>query len=236
MECAEILAKLRTIGNPKNVAGMARYGINPRNALGVPLPSLRTMARQLSNNHSLALQLWSSGIHEAQILAALIDDPASVTERQMESWVRDLDSWDTCDQCCNNLFRETQFAHRKAIEWTARKEEFVRRAGFVLMACLAVHDKDSSDARFARYLAIIKKGATDERNFVKKANNWALRQIGKRNLNLQKKAIQAAKEIYGLESKSARWIASDALRELTDPKTSALVRGRQTAARSSRKK
>lgn len=226
MECAKILAKLRAIGNPKNVAGMARYGINPRTALGVSIPALRAMAKQLKKNHALALELWASDVHEARILAALIDDPKAVTEAQMERWVRGFDSWDVCDQCCNHLFRQTAFAHEMAVEWTRRKEEFVKRAGFVLMACLAGHDKDASDARFASYLRIIPREATDERNFVRKAVNWALRQIGKRNVRLNREAVKTAKAIQKLDSKAARWIAADALRELTSEKVLAAVRSR----------
>jgi 3-methyladenine DNA glycosylase AlkD len=158
--------------------------------------------------------LWESGIHEARILASFVDDPRLVSERQMELWVRDFDSWDVCDQCCSALFDKTPFAYSKAAEWGRREEEFVKRAGFALMAALSVHDKKAADAAFLAFLPIIKKGAADERNFVKKAVNWALRQIGKRNLSLNKAAIRAADEISKMGPKSARWIASDALREL----------------------
>jgi 3-methyladenine DNA glycosylase AlkD len=145
----------------------------------------------------------------------MIDVPEKVTETQLERWVKDFDSWDVCDQCCSNLFDKTKFAHKKAIEWSKRREEFVKRAGFVLMATLAVHDKEADNQKFMRFLPIIKREATDERNFVKKAVNWALRQIGKRNSALNKIAIQTAKKIQKIDSKSARWIASDAIRELT---------------------
>jgi len=211
----EIIAQLQALANPRNVAGMARFGINSRNTLGVSIPTLRRIAKQAGADHRLALDLWKSGIHEARILAAMVDDPARVTEAQMESWVKDFDSWDVCDQVCSNLFDQTPFAHRQAIAWTRREEEFVRRAGFVLMAALAVHDKAASDAAFLKFLPIIKRYATDERNFVKKAVNWALRQIGKRNRALNRAAIETAKEIQAIDSKSAKWIAADALRELT---------------------
>ena len=215
MEYEEILTKLKSLSNPKAVAGMARFGINPKDTYGVSIPVLRKMAKQIGRNHLLAKKLWTLGIHEARILAGMIDPPEEVSEDQMEKWVKDFDSWDVCDQVCSNLFDKTKFAHKKAIEWSKRREEFVKRAGFVLMATLAVHDKEASDKEFLKFLPIIKREATDERNFVKKAVNWALRQIGKRNLSLNKMAIQTAKELQRTDSKSARWIASDAIRELT---------------------
>jgi len=216
MDCEEILKQLESLSNPDAVAGMARFGINPKNTYGVSIPVLRKMAKQIGKNHLLAQQLWtSSSIHEARILAGMIDVPEKVTETQLERWVKDFDSWDVCDQCCSNLFDKTKFAHKKAIEWSKRREEFVKRAGFVLMATLAVHDKEADNQKFMRFLPIIKREATDERNFVKKAVNWALRQIGKRNSALNKIAIQTAKKIQKIDSKSARWIASDAIRELT---------------------
>ncbi len=215
MGCEEILKQLKSLYNPDAVAGMARFGINATNTYGVSIPVLRNMAKQIGKNHLLAEKLWNSGIHEARILAPLIDPPEMVTEKQMESWVKDFNSWDVCDQCCSNLFDKTKFAHKKALQWSKRREAFVKRAGFVLMAALAVHDKEADRRKFMRFLPTIKREATDERNFVKKAVNWALRQIGKRNSALNKIAIQTAKEIQKIDSKSARWIASDALRELT---------------------
>jgi len=214
----QILSRLQKLANPKNVEGMARFGINQENTLGVPVPTLRSIAKEAGRDHKLAAELWKSGVHEARIIAPLVEEPARVTEKQMERWVRDFDSWDICDLCCNNLFRKTEFAHAKVQEWCTRDEEFVRRAGFVMMAVLAVHDKAAPDSRFTRYLPVIRRGATDERNFVKKAVNWALRQIGKRNLTLNRKAIEAAERIATLDSKAARWIAADALRELRSEK------------------
>jgi 3-methyladenine DNA glycosylase AlkD len=193
---------------------MARFGINSKNTYGVPIPTLRKMAKEIGKNHRLAQKLWSSGPRDARILASMIENPEEVSVEQMERWVRDFDSWDVCDQCCSNLFDKTQFAYQKAVEWSIRDEEFVKRAGFVLMACLAVHDKKAKDEALLRFLPIIKGGATDDRNFVKKAVNWALRQIGKRNPILNQKAVETATEIYRLNTRSARWIASDALREL----------------------
>lgn len=209
------MGRLKAHSNPVAVQGMARFGISSTNTLGISIPTLRNMAREIGTNHDLAQQLWDSGIHEARILGAIVDDPQEVTVRQMENWVKDFDSWDVCDQCCSNLFDKTSFAHRKAAEWASRKEEFVKRAGFALMAALAVHDKKASDRQFERYLPLIKRESEDERNFVKKAVNWALRQIGKRNRQLNRMAIETAKQIQKRDSRTARWIATDAIRELT---------------------
>ena len=215
MSYNDIIKKVASLSDPEAVKGMARFGINPENTYGVSLPSLRKIARETGKDHVLALKLWTSGIHEARLLASMVDEPEMVTEAQMESWVKDFDSWDVCDQCCSNLFDKSKLAYQKASEWSRREEEFVKRAGFVLMATLAVHDKKASDEDFLKFLPMIKRESTDNRNFVKKAVNWALRQVGKRNLGLNKMAIKAAGEIKQIESKSAGWIAADALRELT---------------------
>ena len=215
MQYSEILEKLKSLSDPEAIAGMARFGINPENTYGISIPNLRKIARQIGKDHTLAEQLWLSGIHEARILACMIDDPKMVTEEQLERWVKDFDSWDVCDQCCGKLFDKTRFSYQKAIEWSRRSEEFVKRAGFVLMTQLAVHDKKSDDSQFEQFFPIIKREATDGRNFVKKAVNWALRQIGKRNRSLNKAAIEVTKEIGRMDSKPAKWIAADALRELT---------------------
>ena len=214
---SQVLASLKQMANSANVEGMARFGINPENTLGVPVPALRALAKEIGSDHKLALDLWKSGIHEARLLSGFIDDPAAVTQGQMESWVRDFDSWDVCDQLCSNLFDKTSFAVEKAIEWSGRKEEFVKRGGFVLMDALAVHDKEADDAIFESFLPIIGRESSDKRNFVRKGANWALRQIGKRNLSLNRSAIRTAKGILKLDSASARWIATDALRELQGP-------------------
>jgi 3-methyladenine DNA glycosylase AlkD len=221
MECEDILRKLRSLANPEAVAGMARYGISTQNTLGVSVPALRKMAREIGRDHLLAQQLWSSGVHEARILASMVDDPRLVTDQQMEAWAADFDSWDVCDQCCGNLFDKTEIAYRKAVEWAARDEEFVKRAGFALMAWLAFHDKRAPDEAFLEFLPVIKRESVDGRNYVKKAVNWALRHIGKRNAALNIMAIQTAKEIQAAGSKPGRWIASDALRELTSEKVRA---------------
>ncbi len=219
-----LIKRLRSFSDPEAVAGMARFGINPKNTYGVSIPVLRKMAKEVGPNHQLAQRLWNSGIHEARILAGMIDLPGEVTGKQMERWVRDFDSWDVCDQVCSHLFDRTKFARKKATDWSKRREEFVKRAGFVLMAALAVHDRKAGDKRFLKFLPIIKREARDERNFVKKAVNWALRQIGKRNLCLNRAAILTAKEIHGIDSKTARWIASDAIRELTSEAVQKRVR------------
>ncbi|MGA2668519.1 MAG: DNA alkylation repair protein [Ignavibacteria bacterium] len=213
LKVEEILNKLSSLKNEKNRKGMARFGINIEKAFGISMPLLRDLAKQTGKDHNLALELWRSGYHEARILAALIDEPDSVTEKQMDKWVKDFDSWDLCDQCCGKLFDKTPFAYLKAFEWSRRKEEYVKRAGFVMMASLAVHDKIADDSRFIKFLIII-KGSDDERNFVRKAVNWALRQIGKRNKYLNKEAVKTAHEISKKGSKSAKWIAADALKEL----------------------
>jgi len=170
------------------------------------------------DNHKLAQQLWDSGIHEARILASMIDDSELVTEKQMNSWVKDFDSWDTCDQICMNLFDKTPQAYKKVGDWAKNEREFVRRSGFTMIASLACHDKNAEDKKFINFLSLIKKYSTDERNFVKKAVNWALRGIGKRNKKLNLSAIQTAKEIQKINNKTAKWIALDAIRELEDKK------------------
>jgi 3-methyladenine DNA glycosylase AlkD len=215
MKYQEIMKGLKSLSNPKIVEGMSRFGIKGETMYGVSIPNLRTMAKKIGKDHSLALELWKSGIHEAKILASMIDDPQLVTEKQMEEWVKTFDSWDVCDQTCMNLFDKTDFVYKKISEWNSRKEEFVKRTAFTLMACLAFHNKKAADQDFVKFFPIIKREATDDRIYVKKAVNWALRQIGKRNKNLNKLAIENAYEIKKIESKSAKWIASDALRELT---------------------
>jgi len=210
-----LMDELRRRSSPKAVAGMSRFGIQTSMALGVSIPQLRDVAKEVGTNHDLAQELWKTRIHEARILASMIDDPTKVSEDQTEEWAADFDSWDVVDGCCGNLFDKTEFAERKAREWSLRKEEFVKRAGFVLMAELAVHDKEASNKTFLDFLPLIVREASDERNFVKKALNWALRQIGKRNAVLNASAIRTCSKIRDLDSRSAKWVASDALRELT---------------------
>jgi len=211
---AEFLAELQTHANPANVAGMARYGIATDRTLGVPIPILRALAKRAGTDHRLAGELWASGVHEARILSTMIEDPARITSAQMDRWARDFDSWDVCDQACQNLFRRSPFACAKAVQWSGAKSEFVRRAGFALMAALASQRNQLDDEQFEAFLKLIASAATDDRNLVKKAVNWALRGIGKRNARLLGKAIAAAERIEEMDSRSARWIAKDALREL----------------------
>lgn len=203
------------MASPKNVEGKERFGINTTNALGISLWDLRKFAKEIGRDHAIAQGLWDSGIHEARMLAAFVDDPAWVTERQMDAWVRDFDSWDICDTVTTDLFYRTPSAREKAIEWSRAPEEFVRRAGFAMMAGIAWHDREARDAAFLPFLRAIERGATDDRNYVRKSASWALRNIGKRNLALNRKAIATATKFRNIDSRSARWIASDALRELT---------------------
>jgi 3-methyladenine DNA glycosylase AlkD len=214
----EIIKQLKEMGDPKNVEGMARYGINPRNNFGVSIYKLRPLAKEIGKNHELAIKLWDSDIHDARLLACFIDEPKKVTGEQMDSWAKDFDSWDICDQACTSLFDMTSFAWNKVFEWAEREEEFVKRSAFSLIAGLSVHDKKACDAEFEQFLPLIKKHSKDERNYVKKAVNWALRNIGKRNHKLNKKAIKTARDIQKIDSKTARWIANDAMRELTSEK------------------
>ena len=218
MNYNEILKRLKSLENPENVKGMTRYGINPENNLGIKVTTLRSIGREIGKNHDLALKLWDSGIHDARILAAHIDDPKLVTEEQMDKWVKDFNSWDVCDNTCGHLFNKTSYTYKKAFEWSKRDEEFVKRAGFALIAWTAVHHKKNDNKVFKNFMTVIKRESTDERNYVKKAINWALRNIGKRNSYMNEIAIKTAKEIKKINSKSAQWIANDAIRELSSEK------------------
>jgi 3-methyladenine DNA glycosylase AlkD len=214
MNAEEVIILLKQKSNPVYLAGMKRFGIENTKALGIPIPELRKVGKTLAKSHSLALALWDSGFHEARILASLVDEPALVTPQQVDKWVGDFNSWDICDQVCGNLFDRTPFAAEKAIYFASRQEEFVKRAGFVLMAEFAVHNKKAPDAFFIDFLPIIEREAWDNRNFVKKAVNWALRQIGKRNNSLRVAAIETAERILLQNSKAAKWIATGAISEL----------------------
>ncbi len=223
MTSAEILQLLASRTSPDGVEGMARFGIVPKKAYGGwSIPALRKLAREIGRNHSLAQKLWAAEVYEARVLATLIDDPEKISERQMNQWARDFDNWAICDSACINVFRYTPFAHRKCVEWSSRREVFVKRAAFALMAGLAISDKAASDKAFLKFLALIRREAVDERNMVRKGVNWALRQIGKRNMRLHRAALTSCREIHALDSSAARWIASDARRELA----SAAVRRR----------
>ena len=203
---------------------MARFGIDTTRAVGVTVTELRRFARDLGHDHELAAALWASGVHEARLLASLVDEPAMVSEAQMEAWVADLDSWDVCDGVCGNLFDRTPFALDKAVEWSSREPEFQKRAAFALMASAAVHRKDLPDAAFASLLPVIRAQAIDERNYVKKAVSWALRQIGKRSSGLNSRAVRTAEQIERIDSRAARWVARDALRELRSDAVQARLR------------
>jgi 3-methyladenine DNA glycosylase AlkD len=206
------------MADPRAVQGMARYGISPKNNLGISVYQLRNLAQEIGKNHELALTLWNTGIHDARLLAVFVDDPRWVTNEQMDAWVADFDSWDVCDQACTSLFDRTPLAWKKVFEWAELEEEFVKRAAFSLIAGLAVHEKHAGDDRFEQFFPLIKRCVVDERNYVKKAVNWALRNIGKRNLSLNEKTITLSEEISEIDSKSAQWITRDALKELTSEK------------------
>ncbi len=224
MTASEIILELKKHYNKRNVEGMVRYGINVEKAFGLNVPFMRAFAKKIGKDHKLALELWETGYHEARHIASMIDDPKLVSKSQMNKWVRDFNSWDICDGTCSNLFRKTPFTVEKILEWCEKKEEYIRRAGFSLLCYVAVHDKKRDDKDFLQFFPLIKKYSIDERNFVKKAVNWALRQIGKRSKFLNKEALKLAKEIQTLESKSAKWIANDAIRELTNPKILARIK------------
>jgi len=211
---AEVLSALQAKANPTNLAGMAKFGMSVESRLGVSVPEMRKLAKQIGRDHRLAQSLWKTGIAEAQIVAALIDDPAAVTSKLMDRWVKDFDSWDVCDQACLSLFDKSPLAWQKIPEWAEREEEFVKRAAFALVAGLAWHDKQAADQRFVELFPILMKGADDERNYVRKAVSWAIRNIGKRNRKLNRAALNLARDIERVDSQPARWVGADALREL----------------------
>jgi len=221
-----IVAELRRLGTKRNVEGMARYGIRAKKVFGVSKPKLDALAKRIGKNHALGLELWSTGIQDAKILAGLISEPEKVTGTQMELWVRDFDNWDSCDGTCCHLFVLADGAWEKAFTWTKRKEEFQKRGGFALAAYLAYRDKAAADSKYLKFLKVIEREAEDERNFVRKAVNWALRNIGKRNVRLNRAAIATAKRLRAKESRAARWIAADALRELEGEAMQARLRGK----------
>jgi 3-methyladenine DNA glycosylase AlkD len=212
----DIIARLEAVADPTRLTGMARYGIEVSNALGVSIPTLRAIARTTGRDHSLALVLWGTGVHEIRILASMVDEPGRVTVRQMNGWASAFDSWDLCDQVCTNLFDRTAHAVNRAAAWAVRREEFVRRAAFATIAGLAVHRRDLTDDDLRALLVIVESAADDDRNYVRKSVSWALRQIGRRNENLNAAAIASAERIRRRDTRAARWIATDALRELTN--------------------
>jgi len=222
-----IVGELRRLGTKRNVEGMARYGIRAEKVFGVSKPKLDALARKIGKNHALGLELWSTGIQDAKILAGLISEPGKVTASQMELWVRDFDNWDSCDGTCCHLFVLAKPAWPKAFAWTKRKEEFQKRGGFALAAYLAYRDKSANDGKYLTFLKVIEREADDDRNFVRKAVNWALRNIGKRNRRLNRAAIATARRLRKRESRAARWIAADALRELEGEAVQARLRGKE---------
>ena len=214
----EVMHELQSKAKPDQIEGMAKFAIVGDQRMGVSVPEMRKIAKAVGKNHQLALDLWETGVPEGMIVAGMIAEPEKLTDEQMEDWVVDINSWDICDQVCMNLFEKTPLAEKKINEWSVREEEFVKRTAYALIACLAWHDKQAGDEEFIKYFPIIVAGSTDERNFVKKAVNWALRNIGKRNQNLNEQALLCARQIQEIDSKSARWIASNARRELESDK------------------
>jgi 3-methyladenine DNA glycosylase AlkD len=221
MTCEEVLARLVAQGDPAAVAGMARFGITAPLAYGVSVPALRALAHEIGRDHDIARALWATGVFEARLLAAMVAEPARVDEALLEGWALDFDNWAVCDGVCTDLFGRTPWAYDKAVAWSARREEYVKRAGFVLMARLAVTDKTAPDAHFEAFLPIVVREAGDSRPIVRKAINWALRQIGKRNLVLNARAIEVARALHGQPTRGPHWIATDALRELTSARVQA---------------
>jgi len=216
-ELPAVLTRLQASATAAHLAEMQRVGIHAPQSVGVSIYELRKIAKETGINHALALDLWRTGIHEARLLAGLIADPLQVDETLLETWVADFDSWDICDQV-SDLFSRSAYSYAKAFEWAERPQEFIKRTAFVIMAHLAVFDHTASDERLAQFFPVIARHACDDRNFVKKAVNWALRNLGKRNRNLNRQAIAVAQEIRAQETRPARWIAADALRELTSDK------------------
>jgi 3-methyladenine DNA glycosylase AlkD len=223
MRAEEVIAELHRHANPGNVEGMARFRISSDGTLGISVPTLRAIAKRCGRDHELAVALWDSGIHEARHVAAMVEDPKTVTKKQLETWVRDLDSWDICDGFAWFVDR-TPYAYGLALKWSSSKREFVKRAAFATMAGLAIHDKQAADEQLLQFLPVIRREAGDDRNFVRKAVNWALRQIGKRNLACNRAATAAAEQIRTDGTKSGRWIAADALRELRSEAVQARLR------------
>jgi 3-methyladenine DNA glycosylase AlkD len=213
-----ILDQLHALADKDKLPGMDHFGINTTGRLGISIPELRRIARSVGVDHSLALQLWNSVIPEARLLATMLADPLAITPAQMDAWVADFNSWDVCDSACGNLFDKTPYAWDKVAHWAAGDAEYTRRAAYALLAGLAWHDKNAPDEKFIAAFPIILSNVTDPRNFVKKAVNWAIRNIGKRNLALNAAAIELSEHILAMDDKTARWIARDALRELRSDK------------------
>lgn len=223
----EVILELKSLATAEHFSMLAHFGIENSKALGVKMPLLRQIAKKIGVNHELALELWATEIHEARILASMIENPKTMTEKQFDGWVNDFDSWDMCDVCVD-LLAKTPFVFQKIDEYSTHSKEFVKRTAFTLMCELAFHDKKMTSEMYFPFFEIIEREAWDERNFVRKAVNWALRQMGKRNETLRLKAIETSERILNQGSKSARWIASDAIRELNDAKVITRVRKKKT--------
>ena len=220
----QIIDKLHALSDLTGAEKMKHFGIAADHALGIPIPKLRAIAREYRPDHPLALALWDEPWHECRLLAPMVADPALATPELLDAWCADFNSWDICDQCCSNLFRYLPFAYDKIYEYAPRPEEFVRRTAFALMATLAVGDKKAQDEQFLPLFVLIETYSADPRNFVKKAVNWALRQIGKRNQRLYVPALELSRKLSLSSDPTARWIGRDALRELSDPKTIARIK------------
>jgi 3-methyladenine DNA glycosylase AlkD len=223
----DVLGWLERNGSARQRAEMGRYGIVARRAFGVPVGTLLKLGKRLAPDHDLAAGLWKSGWYEARLLAAMVDDPSQVTRRQMDAWASAFDSWAVCDTVCFHLFDRTPFAWEKARAWAASPREFVKRAGFAMMAGQAGRDKAAPDARFLALLPLIEEGAGDDRPFVKKGVNWALRRIGRRNLALNRECAAFARRLAASDLPSVRWVGKDALRELTSAKVLAQLARRR---------
>jgi 3-methyladenine DNA glycosylase AlkD len=221
----EALAWLRRRARKSVRDGMARYGIPSKGALGVPVGVIRQLAKKLGRDHDLALALWDTGVYEARLLAAFVGDPARLTVAQMDGWCRVFDSWAVCDTACFHLFDRTPLAWKRIAPWSRRRGEFQKRAAFALLASLAGHDKEAADAAFLRCLPLVERAATDGRNFVKKAVNWALRGVGRRSPALHEAAVAVARRLASAKDPAPRWVGKDALRELTSPAVLRRMRG-----------
>lgn len=222
----EVMTWLKQTGSPQAAAGLSRYGLPTDRAFGISVAALRTYAKRIGTDHALALKLWKTGWLEARILASFLADPEKVTPAMMDDWCRDFDNWGTTDTACFTLFDRSPHAWKKAKQWVKRKPEFEKRAGFVLMACLAAHDKTATDPAFIAFLPLIEKGASDERNFVKKGVSWALRHIGHRNATLHAAAVKTATKLAASTDRTERWIGKDALRDLLRPAVMKKVKNR----------
>ena len=227
-----VLSSLKRLSTKRTREGMARYGIPSECAFGVPMAKMQRLARSLGSSHELAAALWESGWYEARTVAAFVDEPARVTPAQMDSWVRDFDSWAICDTVCFHLFDRTPHAFAKVAEWSRREGEFEKRAAFALLACLAAHDKAAGDEPFLRCLPLVERAADDERNFVKKGVSWALRMVGRRSVGLNEAAVAMARRLSTSPGTAARWVGKGALRELTSPAVSKSLRSREKARKS----